>query len=211
MSEAAMQSAQVKHRWAAPGGAHDAVVRLLKIALPSLIGVLVAYLAMAPLSRTQEISFILDKSKVEVAKERMRVQAAEYRGQDNRGRPFSIAARSAVQPTSQQPLVDINGVTARIDLADGPAALRALKGQYNLETQQMAVMGPILFTGPDGYRLATSDVTVDLNERTLASRGDVEGTMPLGRFTADQLQADLAARRVVLTGNARLHIVQGTR
>jgi lipopolysaccharide export system protein LptC len=33
--------------------------------------------------------------------------------------------------------------------------------------------------------------------------------MPLGTFTADQLQVNLPDRRVVLNGRARLHIVQG--
>jgi lipopolysaccharide export system protein LptC len=33
--------------------------------------------------------------------------------------------------------------------------------------------------------------------------------MPLGRFSADKLEADLQSRNVKLTGRARLHIVQG--
>jgi len=37
----------------------------------------------------------------------------------------------------------------------------------------------------------------------------VQGQMPLGRFSADQLQVNLPDRKVVLTGRARLHIVQG--
>jgi lipopolysaccharide export system protein LptC len=33
--------------------------------------------------------------------------------------------------------------------------------------------------------------------------------MPLGNFSANQLDADLNSREVTLTGNARLHIIQG--
>ncbi|WP_332810466.1 LPS export ABC transporter periplasmic protein LptC [Sphingomonas sp.] len=208
MSELAAQERLKKQGWAAPGSSHDAVIGTLKIALPAIVGVLIAYLAMAPLTRGQDISFILDKNKVEVAKERLRVQAAQYRGQDDRGRPFTIAARQAVQPTSRQPIVDIHGMAARIMLDDGPAALQADKGRFNVETQQVAVVGPILFTAAGGYRLATRDVTVDLDQQRLASRGRVEGTMPLGRFSADRLLANLASRTVTLSGNARLHIVQ---
>jgi lipopolysaccharide export system protein LptC len=209
MSELAIADNVRKRGWARPGSAHDRLVRLLNVALPTLIGVLMAYLAMAPLSKSQDISFILDKNKVEVAKERMRVQAAQYRGQDGQGRPFTIAAGSAVQATSDDPIVNIETMSARILLDDGPASLQARQGRYNLETEQMAVPGPILFLGPDGYRLSTRDVTVDLNQRTLASHGSVEGVMPLGSFSADRLEANLADRRVVLSGRARLHIVQG--
>jgi len=37
----------------------------------------------------------------------------------------------------------------------------------------------------------------------------VEGRMPLGTFRADRMSADLPERKVVLEGNARLHIDQG--
>ena len=211
MSELASGPAPRARSWAAPGSRHDTLVRFLKIALPALIGVLMAYLAMAPLSRSGDISFILDKNKVQVAKERLRVQAAQYQGRDSRGRPFVLAAQSAVQATSQQPIVEIAGMTARIQLEDGPAALRAERAVYNLESEKVAVIGPIRFTAPDGFRLLTRDVTVDLNARTLASRGPVEGVMPLGTFSADRLEANLADRRVTLVGNARMRIVQQRR
>jgi len=41
------------------------------------------------------------------------------------------------------------------------------------------------------------------------SRGPVDGTMPLGHFSADRLGADLERHIVRLDGHARLHIVQG--
>lgn len=208
MSELAERERVRRQGWAAPGGTHDRFVRLLKFVLPVVIGVLLAYLALVPL-KTREISFILDKNKVAVAKERMRVQAARYRGHDDKGRAFTIDARSAVQATSRDPIVDVKGMDARIDLDNGPATFAAETGRYNLETETIDVMGPILLTAADGYRLQTSDVTVDLNSRTMTSKGAVEGRMPLGRFTASRMVADLPSRQVTLTGNARLHIVQG--
>jgi lipopolysaccharide export system protein LptC len=209
MSEAAVRERIRKQGWAAPGGFHDFLVRFLKLALPMTIGVLMAYLLITPLKKGQEISFILDKNKVEVAKERMRVQAASYRGQDDKGRPFTINAASAVQATSRDPIVDVRGMSAEIRLQDGPATLKAGRGRYNMESEKVDVIGPIIFTAADGYRLETRDVAVDLNNRSLQSRGRVDGWMPLGRFTATGMVASLPEKRVVLTGRAHLHIVQG--
>ncbi len=209
MSEAAVKDRVRKQGWAAPGGLHDFLVRILKVLLPTGIGVLLAYLALAPLQKGRDISFILDKNKVDVAKERMRVQSARYRGQDNEGRPFTIDASSAVQATSQDRIVEILGMSAEIGLENGPATLRADRGRYDIEAQKVDVIGPILFTGADGYSLRTRDVAVDLNTRSLESRGRVEGTMPLGRFSADKLEASLPQKKVVLNGRARLHIKQG--
>jgi lipopolysaccharide export system protein LptC len=195
--------------WARPGGAHDWLVRGLKVLLPAAVGVLLAYLFLSPLSKNREISFLLDKNKVDVAKERLKVQQAEYRGQDNKGRPFTIEAERALQPSSADPVVQIEGMAANIQLEDGPAALTAANGRYNMDAQQVDVLGPILFTAADGYRLETRDVAVDLNKSRMASGNGVEGKMPLGRFTAGKMEVDLPSRTVVLTGRARLHIVQG--
>ena len=41
---------------------------------------LIAFLALAPLDKEGDVSFILDKNKVERAAERMRVEAARYTG-----------------------------------------------------------------------------------------------------------------------------------
>jgi lipopolysaccharide export system protein LptC len=209
MSEAAIRDRARKARWAAPGGAHDWIVSLLKVALPAAIGVLIAFLALAPLQKTQEISFILDRNKVDITRERLRVETARYRGQDERGRPFTLDAANAVQVSAADPVVDLSGVEARILLESGPAAIEAGKGRYDMDKERVDVIGPVLFSAADGYRLATRDVAVNLNDRTMVSRGRVEGTMPLGRFSADRMTVDLPERQVVLTGRARLHIVQG--
>jgi len=208
MSEAALP-ARGRNSWAAPGSFHDYLVGFLKIALPAAVGVLLAYLALAPLSKGPEISFLLDKNKVEVAPERMRVEAAQYRGQDSFGRPFLISAQSAVQATSQDPVVEIRQMAAQIGLDSGPARIVAGRARYDMAAQQVDVAGPIVVTAADGYRLETRDVLVDLNRRSLASRGAVDGRMPLGSFSAGRFRADLPTRTVVLDGRARLHIVQG--
>ena len=209
MSELADGRRAAKRGWARPGGAHDWLMRLLKVVLPAGVGLLLAYLLLSPLSKEKEISFLLDKNKVDQARERLKTQAAEYRGLDDKGRAFTIQAAQAVQAKSSVPVVDIGGMAARIQLDDGPATITADKARYNMETQKVDVLGPILFTAADGYRLLTRDVNVDLRARTMRSRGSVEGRMPLGRFSADRMQASLKDRTVTLSGRARLHIEQG--
>jgi lipopolysaccharide export system protein LptC len=209
VSELASRERAVKQRWALPGGAHDRLIRFGKVALPAAVGVLVAFLALAPLDQQGDVSFILDKNEVDNAPERMRVEQARYVGEDNRGQDFLIVANRAVQQTSDQPIVDIHGMLARLGLAQGPLVITADKARYNLDNQVVNVDGPIRVAGADGYRIATRDVRVDLKNRNLVSDGSVAGEMRLGRFEAGRLRADLGERRVVLDGGARLKIVQG--
>ena len=108
MSEASSRTRVVKQRWAEPGSAHDRLVRWTKIVLPSAVGVLIAILALAPLDKRGDVSFILDKKKVQSAPERMRVEAARYTGTDDKGQLFEIIANRAIQRSSDDPLVDID-------------------------------------------------------------------------------------------------------
>jgi lipopolysaccharide export system protein LptC len=209
MSEAAVRERAVKQRWAVPGSAHDRIVRWSKIILPSAVGALIAILALAPLDKEGDVSFILDKKKVENAPERMRVETARYVGADNKGQKFSITAQRAIQRTSEVPIVDIEGMLAQLALANGPLMIAANRGRYDLDTQKVAVNGPVRVLGPDGYRLETRDVQVDLKARQVTSSGPVSGQLRLGHFQAGQMHADLGERKVVLDGGARLKIVQG--
>ncbi|HEU0043249.1 LPS export ABC transporter periplasmic protein LptC [Sphingomonas sp.] len=192
--------------WAAPGGRHDRLIGTLSFMLPVGVGVLAAFLVMAPIYSGGDVSFVLDKNKVEVAKERMKIQRAQYRGQDAKGQAFTLDAGSALQRSSAEPVVELNALDARIELTDGPARLHADKGRYDMDTEQVDVAGPIQFLGPNGYRLDTRDATVDLKARKLASGGAVTGSVRQGTFSANRLRADLESRTVTLAGNARLRI-----
>jgi lipopolysaccharide export system protein LptC len=209
MSEAAKRDRAVKRHWAEPGSRHDRLVRAAKFVLPILIIALVVVLAIAPFDKRGDVSFILDKNKVDAAQERMRVEAARYTGTDDKGQKFSINADRAIQPTSDRPIVDIEGMRAQLDLQRGPLSITALNGRYNLDQQKVAIDGPVRVTGPDGYRLETRDVGIDLKNRNLASRGRVVGDMRLGHFEAGRMTANLGTREVVLTGGVRLKIKQG--
>ena len=197
-----------KQRWAEPGSAHDWLIKWTKIVLPSAVGVLVAVLALAPLDRKGDVSFILDKKKVENAPERMRVEQARYSGTDDKGQMFAIIASRAVQRSSDVPIVDITGIFARLALPQGPVLIGANQGRYNLDSHRVTINGAVKVAGPNGYRLTTRDVTVDLKQRQLQSAGPVSGEMRLGQFQAGQLRADLDAKTVVLDHGARLKIVQ---
>jgi lipopolysaccharide export system protein LptC len=209
MTQRADRIRQRRRAFAAPGSTLDRAVRLLAIGLPALVGAVAAAMLIAPLSPRGEVSFLLDRNKVAIANDRLRVDDAMYRGQDQRGRPFSLAAGSAVQASASEPVVRMRGLTARLLLTEGPAVLTAPAGRYQIEQQQVDVDGIVRFDAADGYSMAARDVAIDLPGRALVGRGRVEGEIPAGTFEADRIFADLAARTVTLDGNARLRMVPG--
>lgn len=209
MSELANRERAVKRHWAEPGSRHDFVVRAVKYGLPLLIAGVLALLVIAPFDKRGDTSFILDKNKVAEAPERMRVESARYTGEDDQGQTFLIIAERALQPTSNVPIVHIQGMSAQLNMARGPLSIGADKGIYDLDKEVVNVPGVIAVRGPDGYSLNTSNVSVDLNKRSMQSGGPVQGTMELGEFSAGRLSADLDERTVRLDGGVRLKIRQG--
>ncbi|OYW47006.1 MAG: LPS export ABC transporter periplasmic protein LptC [Sphingomonadales bacterium 32-68-7] len=198
-----------RQRFAAPGGTLDRAVKWLAVLLPALIGAMAASMIIAPLSPRGEISFLLDRNKVATAGDRLRVDEAVYRGADQRGRPFSLSAGEAVQRSASVPVVQMSDLTARLQLEEGPAVLTAPAGNYNIRQERVAVDGVVRFLAADGYRMALSGVTIDLPGRRLTGADGIEGSLPAGTFRADSVLADLGARTVTLSGNARLRMVPG--
>ncbi|MDF0487083.1 LPS export ABC transporter periplasmic protein LptC [Sphingomonas sp. H39-1-10] len=207
MAVSALPPRTARQAWAAPGGSHDRLITILRFVLPIAVGVLAAFLVMMPLATGGEVSFLLDKNKVEVAKERLRLQSALYRGTDGKGQPFTLTAGSAVQKSSAEPIVRIDQLAARLQLSDGPARIVAPQGRYDMDNQRVTLVGPVNVVAADGYRLDTTNSTIDLKTRQMRSGGAVTGTVPQGAFSAKQLSADLENHIVRLDGNARLRIV----
>lgn len=209
MSERAEQDRTKRQMWAAGGSRHDRVVRLLRYALPLAVGAIAAVLIFSPFAQRTEVSFLLAKDKVEVAKERMRVIRAEYRGQDAKGQPFALIAGSAVQRSSAEPVMRMENLSGAIRLADGPATIAAANGQYDMDSERVVVPGLVEVKSADGYRIDAHNVAIDLKARSLAGTGGVTGRLNIGQFSAHSLSADLDRRIVRLDGDARLRINQG--
>ena len=208
MSSLATQQRRSRRRWALAGGSHDRLIGVLRILLPSGVGALLAVLALAPFTFGNEISFVLSKNGVDIAPERMRVTAAQYRGKDDQGQPFQLDAASAVQQSSATPVVRLTDLNARIMLNDGPAVVKAGHGRYNMDNGRIALDGPVTLDDSTGYHIKTRDILIDMNTKKAVSRGPVDGTMNTGTFSADHMTADLNTHVVDLVGRSRLNIQQ---
>lgn len=206
MPETAGQAKSRRQHWAVPGSGHDRLVGLLRIVLPAAVGVVAAMMVFLPLTGGQEVSFVLDKNKIETSKERLRVEAASYRGQDDKGQPFLLTAQKALQQSAREPVIAMRQLAAKMQTSDGPATLEAPGGRFDPNTQRVAVDGPIVFDGPAGYSIRTNSATLDLKAKTLRAAGGVTGTVRQGTFSGDAMHADLDSRTISLDGRARLHI-----
>jgi lipopolysaccharide export system protein LptC len=209
MTAKADQIRDRRRAFAAPGSSLDRTVRWLAVGLPALVGVIAALMVVTPLGPRGEVSFLLDRNKVALTPNRLVVNNAVYRGEDTKGRPFSLSAGAAVQRSVTEPVVQMRDLIGRILLDEGPAQLTAALGSYNYNTERVDVDSEVKFVAADGYQVNTRDVSIDLAKKTMAGNGGVAGSTPAGTFSADAMQADLNARTVALQGHARLRMIPG--
>ena len=198
---------QQRRQAALPGGRHDAVVTLLKIALPVSAVALLAIIVIWPLMTAREFSFLLSKDKVAMANDRLRLDNAVYRGQTAKGQPFIIRAGGAVQHSSAVPIVEMRSLDATLQMDDGPARVTAPSGKYDMDNDKLNIAGPVKVDGSAGYSLDSQGVEVSLIDRTVKTDQPVSGKLPIGTFRSDRLSGDLGGKTMVLDGHAHLHIL----
>jgi lipopolysaccharide export system protein LptC len=191
---------------AAPGGAHDRMIRFLFSALPVGVGMITAVMVVSPIFPHGEISFLLDRNKVAIARERLAVTSASYRGVDDKGRTFELNAGHAVQHSSAQPVVNMQDLNASLAMENGPARVQAPSARYDMSKEEMQVYGPVRLSEGDGYRMLVSQVSIDLKSNRASAKGGVTGTVPTGTFSADRMTTDFRQRVVVLEGRAHLRM-----
>jgi lipopolysaccharide export system protein LptC len=239
MSQQADLQRSKRQKSAAPGGVRDKMIRFLRVALPSVIGAVLALLVFSPFSNTKEMSFVLDKKEVSQAKERMRITEAFYRGQDSEGRPFTLRAASAVQKSSDEPVVQMNDVTGQLQMNDGPAKVQIEQGSYDmdkdiiratgpmtlnnsngstvtasnitvmLKNQKVESVGPMTYNDGRGFSMTANNVILFLKNKTIESFGPVNGRTRVGTFRGGKLRADMNNRVLRLENGAHLQINQG--
>ena len=181
---------------------------VLKWLLPAAALALGITILVWPLITSQEFSFLLAKDQVAVARERMRVSRAEYRGKTAAGEAFSISAGNAVQRTSAVPIVELTALAARLEGKDGPATVAAPSGRYFLEEDRLEVTGPVKLRSDGGYTLDADTVFIDLKRRQVKTDTPVSGRLPMGTFRSNRMTGDLAGNRVSLIGKVHLRITQ---
>jgi lipopolysaccharide export system protein LptC len=206
MSALADRRREERRRSMLPGSSRDMVVNAAKWVLPGATLALLAVLVALPLATTQEFSFLLSKDSAARAGERMRVQEASYRGETSRGEPFEIMARSGVQKTSAVPVVVLEGLSAEIRQATGPATVTAPRGEFFIEENRLLVSGPVVARSTSGYSLDADRIEVDINESRVSTDQPVSGQLPMGQFRANRFSADIEGRHVILSGGVSLRI-----
>jgi len=137
----------------------------------------------------------------------LRMDDARYEGADNKNRPYVITAKSALQDTDDQWLVNLNDLKADITMEDGTwIYISAAHGRYHHRRQNLDLRQGINLYIDNGYQLSTQAATVDMATGRVIGTTAVQGHGPAGEVRANGFEAIDFGRIIRLLGDVHMII-----
>lgn len=187
---------------------YDRFVRAMRIGSLASAGLLALALFLWPLLDRTETSFLLNRDRLERSGLEIRIVSPVFRGADSAGRPFEVAADSALRASPDARDIRLDDMTARLSLdAVRSAEIHAPNAVYDTLSRTVLIHNGLRLETSDGYQLDGGRARVDLDRRILESNEPISGTGPLGAFEADGVRFDLEAAHAVFQGNFRMRTV----
>ncbi len=194
--------------WPIHRTAYDDFVALMRVALPLLAVVMALVILLSPVFRHEELSFLINREKLDIGGDAVEVVRPRYRGVDDEGRPFVLSAERARQEHPDAPEVRLENLTLDFAMKDGrTASLNAPSARWRSGEDLVLLEEGLEGRTSDGYVLHAANGEVDLVARRLVLRGGVTGSGPLGRFEAGSGRFEMEERRLLLFGPVRFRIL----
>lgn len=128
-----------------------------------------------------------------------------FRGLDDNGRPFSLAADIASPSGSDPNVTDLVNPRGDITLESGNwVALNAEQGHYNRDRRVLELTGQVTLFHDHGYTLTTEAATIDIANSRAEGRVAVNGSGPDSELQGEGFQIEDRGMRVIVTGQSRL-------
>jgi lipopolysaccharide export system protein LptC len=197
-------------RAAARVSQHSQRVRHLRLAMPALaVGLLLTYALSATPPRVDR-EFLKQFSAIEATNEGegVRLSKPRYAGEDLDGRPFEIAAQSAIRGQSDTDPLALDRPEARRTRADGETSvLRAADGIYDQKQRLVDLIGEVELEqqGRSGsYVLRTDAAKADLDSQVVTSSAEVRGEGDSGTLRAGRATIFQNEDRMILEGGVNI-------
>lgn len=130
---------------------------------------------------------------------------ARFDGVDAEGRPFSLSADEASQPSSVNEIVDLSLPKGDITLNDGTwLALTAKTGKYDRQGNTLDLAGAVSLFHDQGFELQTETAAVDLEAGRAEGSDPVKGHGPFGQLLSEGFRVEDSGDTIVFTGRSRM-------
>jgi lipopolysaccharide export system protein LptC len=183
-------------------------VATMKIVLPltalAMVGVMLAWPQIFP--AVSRLGAAIGAIGVEELS-RSRMVKTRFRGVDDQGQPFSLAADVASPSPRGAELTDLENPRGDLTRSDGSwIALTAENGVYDRARRQLDLGGRVTVFHDQGYEVRTTRMHLDMATSVVQGDQAVTGQGPDTEFEAEGFRIEDRGARVFLTGQSRVVI-----
>lgn len=188
-------------------------VRVMRLALPlaAAVVILVVFLRMGGTEETIKAVEMTPETP-EIEKEdvaRNELVNPKFMSVDHKNQPFEIVAERAVQGDQNKDLIMLDRPVGMMNLMNGAkVTMRSDAGAYRQDTERFFLEGHVVLEHSDGYKLASSEAHIDMDQNYAWSEKDVRASGPDLNIDAKGLHVNGQTGEIVFTGPATL-VLQG--
>ncbi len=186
---------------------HTYLVRILKIALPTVsVCVLALYFV------TSSISFSVGDlnasvGKIEVSRDGLRMINPRLEGFTDKNGRYVVVADDAVQSLKNPDLIGLNSIDARLTDKDRSwSRVLAARGSFHTKKEILQLRGGIKVTSSTGMNADLDSADLNMKKNSIVSQSPVVVTMTTGRVKANRMVINTKTRKILFDGAVRVHI-----
>jgi lipopolysaccharide export system protein LptC len=169
---------------------HSRLVRILRIAVPASVGVVLLILTLItylnPLRMLAKLPINIDNLVVSGTKVTM--EAPRLSGFTSDARAYELSADTAAQDMTKPDIVELRNIRAKVQMQDkSTMELTALTGLYDAKSETLRLDQYIRLNASTGYQGRLSEALVDIRKGNVVSEHPVEVKMLQGTLNANRL------------------------
>lgn len=189
---------------------YSGFIRKMRILLPLAALCIIAVLFSWNLLKTDAIIVQTTDSSKNEAATRNELLNPRFDSVDDKNQPYTITADRAVQSEGSKNAMHLEKPMADIILKNGNwLAIQSNKGTYDQGAQTLKLEEDVMLYHDQGYSLKMAALDIDLRGYTAHHEGTIEGQGPAGLLSAQGVNADSKAQKIIFKGPAKLVIFTG--
>jgi lipopolysaccharide export system protein LptC len=189
---------------------HSRLVRALRIAVPAVVGlVMAALVSIAIFNPFRALAKLpLDMDNLVVSGTKITMESPHLSGFTPDQRPYEMQATTATQDITDPDHIELHTLRAKVLMEDRTTVmLNSRTGLFDTKTQVLDLQKDVLMQSSTGYEARLSHALVDMGRGTVTSDQPVDVKLLNGTLTADTMKVTEKGDVVRFENNVVMHLI----
>jgi lipopolysaccharide export system protein LptC len=190
---------------------HSRVVRILRIAVPAVVGLAMAGVVAISIFnpfRALMKQLPVDMDNLVVSGSKITMESPHMSGFSPDQRPYEVWAKTATQDLTDPDHVELKTLRAKVLMEDrSTVTMDARTGRFDTKAQQLDLHKDIFLQSSTGYEARLSQAVVDIANGTVTSEEHVDVKLLNGTLTSDRLRITEKGDLVRFEGNVVMNLI----